>query len=62
VSDVVVHVNVTSSEPARPVIVERRGVVVHVNGEPTWWLEQPISWRPQDVPESWRAVLWPERA
>lgn len=53
---------VVTGDREQPRTVERRGITVHVNGEPTLWLEQPIAWRPQDVPDAWRALLWRDGA
>jgi hypothetical protein len=38
--------------------VERRGTVVHINGEPTLQLNAPIATRPQDWAEPARSLLF----
>jgi len=37
---------------------ERRGLVVHVNGEPTLHLATPIATRPQDWTPAQVAIIW----
>lgn len=41
--------------------IERRGCVVHIDGEPALWLETPIATRPQDWAPAARAMLFGDR-
>jgi hypothetical protein len=44
--------------PCRPPVVERRGLVVHVDGAPTLHLASPVMTRPQDWTPTQAAMLW----
>lgn len=45
-------------QPRRPLIAERRGTIVHINGEPALRLNEPISTRPGDWAEPARSYLF----
>lgn len=59
------HVTDLKPPPAGPAPggrVERRGLVIHVDGQPTLLLNSWVMTRPQDWAPAARAILWPERA